>query len=54
MLYHLFGLVVFATSIAAAFSTEERFRLAHALKTANGKLSELAFRDGLTGGPEPP
>jgi diguanylate cyclase (GGDEF)-like protein len=48
-LFHMFGLVLFATSIAAAFHTEERFRLARELKAANGKLSELAFRDGLTG-----
>jgi diguanylate cyclase (GGDEF)-like protein len=48
MLFHIFGLVLFATSIAAAFHTEERFRLARALKTANAQLSELAFRDGLT------
>jgi diguanylate cyclase (GGDEF)-like protein len=51
MLFHIFGLTLFATAIAVGFLIEERYRFARALKNANAKLSELAFRDSLTGLP---
>ena len=49
MLFHIFGLMLFATCIPVGLQLKERHRLACELKEANQRLSDLALIDGLTG-----
>ena len=49
LLFQVFGLIVFASCFPLGLVIEERRCLEDELRLANGKLSELALRDGLTG-----
>jgi diguanylate cyclase (GGDEF)-like protein len=49
MLFHLFGLALFATCVAVGFAVEERVQFERALKSVNRNLHDLALLDSLTG-----